>query len=382
MSWLFYQLVYNLACLVVPGGAWMGSCIAERGAHPRPLLVAESGASPAKLEKDKNAFFKIPNPPYPTHDGQPTNSQTCSKSFPKFIVLHATDNRKLSNASPFLISKAVQGSAGSVKSIKKLPSGDLLIETTTQAQSINLLQCTNLSNIFITATPHKTLNSSKGVIYCPDLIPLPNSGIEEKLASQGVEAVKRITSIKDAKKRVVNILPPQASGSYTNAVMTNTKSKKYTATQTDIGTQTVISNIETSTNIDNLTSESHKDSPIAQKPITNNLIEQETTLSPPETSFMDLESLNLDKRSPETLYRSVPSDTEVLMEIDKNSTKRPATDNVQEAAKILKPSIRIESGGIETTKEVEDVMLLSKKGKSRQSYSPIKYNSEKPKGSP
>ncbi|GFW52286.1 CCHC-type domain-containing protein [Trichonephila clavipes] len=121
-------------------------------------------------EKDKNAYCKIPNP---THGGQPTNSQTCSESFPKFIVLHATDNRKLSNVSPFLVSKAVQGSAGSVKSIKKLPSGDLLIETATQAQSINLLQCTNLSNIPITATPHKTLNSSKGVIYCPDLIPVP-----------------------------------------------------------------------------------------------------------------------------------------------------------------------------------------------------------------
>ncbi|GFY79719.1 putative tick transposon [Trichonephila inaurata madagascariensis] len=367
-----------------------------------------------------------------------------------------------------------------------------MIEIATQAQSINLLQCTNLSNISITATPHKTLNSSKGVIYCPDLIPLLDSEIEEELTSQGVEAVKRITSIKDgktvtsplfiltfskhtlpeniligylnikirpyipnplrcfrcqsyghgtascrgvatcnkcsstehaseactterrkfanckgehaayskictkwqqkkeiqgikvlenlsyseAKKRVVNILPPRASGSYANAVITNTKSKKDTATQTEI------SNIETPTNIDSLTSESHKDSPIAQKPITNNLIEQETTLSPPETSFTDLESLNLDKRSPEILNLSVPFDTEVLMEIDKSSTKRPATDNVQEAAKILKPSIRIESGGIQTTKEVEDVMLLSKKGKSRQSYSPIKYNSEKPKGSP
>ncbi|GFY78234.1 hypothetical protein TNIN_198971 [Trichonephila inaurata madagascariensis] len=168
MSWLLYQLGYNLACLVAPGGAWMGSCIAERVALPRPLLVAESGASPAKLLK--------------TH-------------------------------------------------------------------------------------------------------------------------------------------------------------YKY------------------------------------------NLIEQETTLSPPETSFTDLESLNLDKRSPETLHLSVPSDTEVLMEIDKSSTNRPATDNVQEAAKILKPLIRTLSGGIQTTKEV-DVMLLSKKGKSRQSYSQIKYNSEKPKGSP
>ncbi|GFW27935.1 hypothetical protein TNCV_768151 [Trichonephila clavipes] len=69
------------------------------------------------------------------------------------------------------------------------------------------------------------------------------------------------------------------------------------------------------------------------------------------------------------------------MEIGKSSTKRPATDIVQEASKILKPSIRIESGGIQTTKEVEDFKLLSKKGKSRRSFSPIKYNSEKPKGS-
>ncbi|GFR07906.1 hypothetical protein TNCT_552981 [Trichonephila clavata] len=177
--------------------------------------------------------------------------------------------------------------------------------------------------------------------------------------------VLEILSYSEAKKRMVNILPPRTSGSYANAVMTNTKSKKDTATQTDIGTQTEISNIETPTNIDNLTSESHKDSPIAQKPITNNLIKQETTLSPPET-----------------LHLSVPSDTEVLMEIDKSSTKRPATGNVQEAAKKLKPSIRIESGGIQTIKEVEDVMLLGKKEKSRQSYLPIKYNSEKPKGSP
>ncbi|GFY78274.1 hypothetical protein TNIN_446341 [Trichonephila inaurata madagascariensis] len=35
MSWLLYQLVYNLACLVAPGGAWMGSCISEQGGSPK-----------------------------------------------------------------------------------------------------------------------------------------------------------------------------------------------------------------------------------------------------------------------------------------------------------------------------------------------------------
>ncbi|GFT43274.1 putative RNA-directed DNA polymerase from transposon X-element [Trichonephila clavipes] len=190
---------------------------------------------------------------------------------------------------------------------------------------------------------------------------------------QRIKVLENI-SYSEAKKQVVNILPPRASTSYANAVMTNIKSKN-TATQTDIGTQTEIRHIETPTNITNLTSESRKDSPIAQKPITNNLIEQETILSPPETSSTDLESLNLDKRSSETSHLSVPSDTEVLMEIDKNSTKRPATDIVQEAAKILTTSIRTESGGIQITKEVEDVKLLSKKGKSKRSFLPIKYDS-------
>ncbi|GFV65245.1 putative tick transposon [Trichonephila clavipes] len=110
-----------------------------------------------------------------------------------------------------------------------------------------------------------------------------------------------------------------------NAVVRSTPAKNVrqngenTATQTDIGTQTEISDIETPTKITNLASESLKDSQIAQKPITNNLIEQETFLSPAETSSTDLESLNLDKRSLETSHLSVPSDTEVLMEIYKSS---------------------------------------------------------------
>ncbi|GFY78273.1 RNA-directed DNA polymerase from mobile element jockey [Trichonephila inaurata madagascariensis] len=119
--------------------------------------------------------------------------QLITGSFP---MLHLFLSLKLYKVQLDQISDQVQIS---VKSIKKLPFGDLLIETATQAQSINLLQCTNLSNISITATPHKTLNSSKGVIYCPDLIPLPDSEIEGELASQGVEADKRITSIKDGK---------------------------------------------------------------------------------------------------------------------------------------------------------------------------------------
>ncbi|GFX25531.1 hypothetical protein TNCV_1407971 [Trichonephila clavipes] len=90
------------------------------------------------------------------------------------------------------------------------------------------------------------------------------------------------------------------------------------------------------------------------------MLMQNNSISP-ETSSTNLESLNQTKHllTPDTSHLSVPSDAEALMEIDKSSIKRPATDIVQEAAKILKPSIRIESGGIQATKE--DVKLLSKK---------------------
>ncbi|GFV56080.1 uncharacterized protein TNCV_4524021 [Trichonephila clavipes] len=321
-------------------------------------------------EKDKNALFKIPNP---THGGQPTNSQTRSENSPKFIVLHATDNSKLSNASSFLISKAVQENILIGYLIIKIrpcipnPLGCFRCQSyghgTASCRGVatcNKCSSTEHASEACTTEWRKCANcKGEHAAYskiCPKW--------QQEKEIQIIKVLENI-SYSEAKKRVVNILPPRASVSYANAVMTNTKSKKDTATQIDVGTQTEISHIETPLNIDNLISESHKGSPIAQKPITNNLIEQETILSPPETSHL-----------------SVASDTEVLMQIDKISIKRPATDIVQEAAKILKPSIRIESSGIQTTKEVEDVKLLSKKGKSRRSFSPIKYNSEKPKGSP
>ncbi|GFX63679.1 hypothetical protein TNCV_2824651 [Trichonephila clavipes] len=61
-----------------------------------------------------------------------------------------------------------------------------------------------------------------------------------------IQRIKVLENIShsEAKKWVVNFLPTRASVSNANAVMTNTKSKEDTATQTDVGTQTEISNIE------------------------------------------------------------------------------------------------------------------------------------------
>lgn len=129
------------------------------------------------------------------HGGKPT---TLSIPFPKFLVLHSElPETKLSTVSPFLIAKAISGVAGTVTSVKKLSSGDLLVNTSTEAQTKNLLKCKNLSHIPITAYPHPSLNNTKGVIYCPDLTDIPETEIEENLREQNIEKVKQISIKKD-----------------------------------------------------------------------------------------------------------------------------------------------------------------------------------------
>ena len=63
----------------------------------------------------------------------------------------------------FAIAKSVKCNIGAVKNVKRLQSGSLLIEITTQAYAELVMKLETLTGIFVTATPHRTLNSSRGV---------------------------------------------------------------------------------------------------------------------------------------------------------------------------------------------------------------------------
>jgi len=52
--------------------------------------------------------------------------------------------------------------------VKRMRSGDLLIEAASAAQGITKL--TSLANTAVTVSAHRTLNTSKGVIKCRELI--------------------------------------------------------------------------------------------------------------------------------------------------------------------------------------------------------------------
>ncbi|GFV05144.1 uncharacterized protein TNCV_223581 [Trichonephila clavipes] len=80
----------------------------------------------------------------------------------------------------------IQCPGGEPKSVKRLRSRDLLIETTSALQTKSFLLTKSFLNNPVTVSLHKTLNSCRGVISEPDLLGTPDSEILESFSDQGV----------------------------------------------------------------------------------------------------------------------------------------------------------------------------------------------------
>jgi hypothetical protein len=108
--------------------------------------------------------------------------------------------------SPFFIIKELQGIAGAVRTVRKLRNGTLLVETSSDKQSQQILKAASFGNLYkITVQPHSSLNTSRGVISCSDLVYATDAEIKEELASQGVTDIYRI------KTRVDGTLKPTST---------------------------------------------------------------------------------------------------------------------------------------------------------------------------
>ncbi|XP_023217667.1 uncharacterized protein LOC111620055 [Centruroides sculpturatus] len=106
-----------------------------------------------------------------------------------YLIVHATGDKPLSKCSPFLIQKIFESTIGHLKKIQKSRSGDLLVETASPQQTVNLLATKTLGDMEVTVTPHGSLNSSRGVISEIDLMSEDKSDIQIGLSDQGVIAV-------------------------------------------------------------------------------------------------------------------------------------------------------------------------------------------------
>jgi hypothetical protein len=120
-----------------------------------------------------------------------------SNNWSRFIVLKSSEGCiPLTKLSPFVIEKCIKSCTGDVKNVTKLKSGGLMIECQRRQQPLNLLSLKQIHSIAISSTPHRTLNTSRGVIRYrdEDLDDLSDEEICEELAPQGVIHVKRFIS--------------------------------------------------------------------------------------------------------------------------------------------------------------------------------------------
>ncbi|GFT37017.1 uncharacterized protein TNCV_175361 [Trichonephila clavipes] len=118
----------------------------------------------------------------------------------RFLILSLPNNdmcRKL----PFAIHKALIGIGGEPQSVKRLRSGDLLIETSSALQTKSFLLAKTFLDSLLTISPHKSLNTSRGVISEPDLLSTPKADNLNGFSDQGV----------------IQILTPATSNSFSSS---------------------------------------------------------------------------------------------------------------------------------------------------------------------
>lgn len=113
---------------------------------------------------------------------------------PKYIIMkRANSELTLSSVSPFLVMKCIESSTGKPKSAKLLRDGSLLILTTSKKQADSLCKINQLNNeIHVKVFEHPSLNQSKGIIRCKNIIVASDEEIKEGLKDQHVVDVYRI----------------------------------------------------------------------------------------------------------------------------------------------------------------------------------------------
>ncbi|GBN41897.1 hypothetical protein AVEN_45284-1 [Araneus ventricosus] len=100
--------------------------------------------------------------------------------------------------SPFLVQKLLTSCIGEIQNVKKLRSGDLLVQVDSKQASV-ISKLTHLGTFPVETSFHKTLNVSRGVLSKPDFIHVTEAEFLEELRDQNVCAARRINIRRDGR---------------------------------------------------------------------------------------------------------------------------------------------------------------------------------------
>ena len=132
---------------------------------------------------------------------------TVNGTWSRFLVVEPADpSQPLTKLTPFAIQRGFEGISSKIQNVKKLRNGSFLVECPTQKISTTLLNWNGKKFVdrFISVTPHKALNTCKGVLRCSELKDVDDEEILEGLKSQGVTEVTRVMRKKDGEKIPTN----------------------------------------------------------------------------------------------------------------------------------------------------------------------------------
>jgi hypothetical protein len=116
------------------------------------------------------------------------------------LVVEPTEGHTI-NLSIFGIQKLLKCAIGEVKNVKKLRNGAVLIEVASKAQADNALKMHTWISTSVKVTPHRSMNTCKGVIRCREIRDCSDDEVLEALCHEGVTHIKHVY----AKKNGVNV---------------------------------------------------------------------------------------------------------------------------------------------------------------------------------
>lgn len=122
-------------------------------------------------------------------------------TFPRYHVVHSEKAGKtVRMISPFLVSKTLSDTIGAGYKASRMANGDLLLELRDQMQHQKLSNLKSFGDVPVTVTPHRTMNTSRGVVSDDDLMGLTEAELVEGWSDQNVLNVKRISMRRDGKE--------------------------------------------------------------------------------------------------------------------------------------------------------------------------------------
>ncbi|XP_077485758.1 uncharacterized protein LOC144096758 [Amblyomma americanum] len=127
--------------------------------------------------------------------------QKSKDTFPKFHVIHSEATDKTARTiSPFIVTKTLTSALGTGCKLKKMPSGDLLLELKENDQYSKLSNIVFIGDTTVSVTAHRSLNTVRGVISEIDFLQLTEEEMLEGLKNQNVINVHRIKIRKENKE--------------------------------------------------------------------------------------------------------------------------------------------------------------------------------------